>query len=120
MLIVPDIFIGGCGTQMYSFDDDGNAIVDDKWMAQLGHGWDKEAVQRVVENSTDLAELFGPISQVRLFLSFSLSLSLSLFSLSLSLSLQPPPPFSIALFRKAASDFSEINVLMTSFRTTAA
>jgi hypothetical protein len=73
-MLVPDIFIGGCGTQMYSFDDDGKAIVDDKWMAQLGHGWDKEAVQRVVENSTDLAELFGPISQVRLYLSIYLQL----------------------------------------------
>lgn len=101
---MPDIFIGGCGTQMYSFDDDGKAIVDDKWMAQLGHGWDKEAVQRVVENSTDLAELFGPISQVRLYLSISNS----------------PPSLSRAHLRKPASAFSEINVLMTSFRTNAA
>lgn len=63
-MLVPDLFIGGCGTQMFSFDGHGKPIADEEWLARLGKGWEKAAVKNFVESSSELEKALGPISQV--------------------------------------------------------
>ena len=57
-LLVPDIFIGGCGTQIFTFekgvDGQEEAKADEDWQLRLAVGWDKAAVSDAINASTVL------------------------------------------------------------------
>jgi hypothetical protein len=57
-LLVPDIFIGGCGSQIYTFDKDADgqevAIADQEWLLRLADGWDKSTVSDAINASAAL------------------------------------------------------------------
>mmetsp|Transcript_56388 Transcript_56388/g.136385 ORF Transcript_56388/g.136385 Transcript_56388/m.136385 type:complete len:382 (-) Transcript_56388:12-1157(-) len=64
-LLVPDVFIGGCGSQIYTFDDYGRPIADRVWQHKLEKGWNKTAVADAAENTASLSERYGRITQKR-------------------------------------------------------
>ena len=64
-LLVPDLFIGGCGTQMYSVDRLGSAIQDRAWTDSLQSGWEKQLIETLVFESVALREKYGGLKQKR-------------------------------------------------------
>lgn len=55
-LLVPDIFIGGCGTQIFTFESSqGTETEDEEWSRLLQVGWHKAVVSDAIYNSEDLA-----------------------------------------------------------------
>lgn len=63
-LLVPDVLIGGCGSQVYTFDAKGYPVLDRNWMEKLKVGWsNKAAVIHAVERSERLSHKYGKITQ---------------------------------------------------------
>mmetsp|Transcript_55600 Transcript_55600/g.130247 ORF Transcript_55600/g.130247 Transcript_55600/m.130247 type:complete len:351 (+) Transcript_55600:56-1108(+) len=63
-LLEPDLFIGGCGSQMYQFKD-GQPVPVAEWMERLKDGWKKELVVSLLHDSPRLAERYGKFSEKR-------------------------------------------------------
>jgi len=62
-LLVPDAFIGGCGTQVYTFDAKGceEQVLD--WVEHLSSGWDKTRLVSEILSDSTLQERFGSIRE---------------------------------------------------------
>jgi hypothetical protein len=75
-LIIPDAFIGGCGTQVYTFDDQGNEQPVNAWVASLKSSFDKAPLASRILSSARLQERYNALSRVRTHAhAFSLALS---------------------------------------------
>ena len=65
-LLAPDVFIGGCGTQIITFlQRSGNLIPmqDMTWAMLLQPGWDKALVSNLITDNRELNQLVWPILQ---------------------------------------------------------
>ena len=64
-LLVPDVFIGGCGTQMCTFDSAGSDVPVSAWAESLRAGWDKSRVAAKITSDTQLRVKYGEIQEKR-------------------------------------------------------
>ena len=62
-LLVPDVFIGGCGTQVYTFDSAGNEVAVRAWAESLQAGWDKARVAAKITSDATLRQQYGDIQE---------------------------------------------------------
>ena len=62
-LLVPDAFVGGCGTQVYTFDEAGREREVGAWVESLHTGWNKtEVASRIVADAA-LTAKYGAINE---------------------------------------------------------
>ena len=64
-LQVPDMFIGGCGSQIYTFDEKMNAIADETWIKRLQKDWHKPTAKQAILSSRDLIDKYGKLEEKR-------------------------------------------------------
>jgi len=64
-LLVPDVFIGGCGTQMCTFDSAGNDVPVSAWAESLRAGWDKSLVATKIMSDAQLRAKYGEMQEKR-------------------------------------------------------
>mmetsp|Transcript_63379 Transcript_63379/g.169478 ORF Transcript_63379/g.169478 Transcript_63379/m.169478 type:complete len:95 (+) Transcript_63379:181-465(+) len=62
-LLTPDYFIGGCGTQIFTFENDGmDARADTEWLMLLEEGWDKRIIAEALQSCSYLRGKVGTLS----------------------------------------------------------
>ena len=62
-LLIPDAFIGGCGTQVYTFDSEGSEGAVSAWVESLQSGWDKTNVASRILSDPGLQKKYGEIQE---------------------------------------------------------